>query len=334
MVTAGRLPKAGRISRFKKKAEVVSLHIHPAAKACMLLALLCLSALPSLGQTEKPDWLLFSQGQALAARHEYGEALSKYREALAENATFPEVEVAIGDVYRLEGELSLALKQYQKAYDLRRYFSISDSKYEVLYRLSDLYEERQQYNLMEESLLLVSTDDARFNPPKSSRLKDQVLANFFKADLTAVLKLYRFDTTFACLAHSKLGWFYYKTGRFDPAIEHLLYAVIINASQAIQALAGRDPEYQFDGVSQLLTDAAGRPDLTRYLQTSTIFSDMYYLAGALFQEGKPTHAQAIWRLLAASAISGKYQELSRRQIRSPWMEPYLVVPSKPLQDKE
>ncbi len=334
MVTVGEVPETGSIDKCEKKVEVVSLRTLQATWMSVVLILLYLPALQSFGQAEKPDWLLLSQGQALAAKHEYGEALSRYKEALARTAVFPEVELAIGDIYRLEGELGLALRQYLKAYDLRRYLTISDSKYDILYRLSDLYEEQQQYSRMEASLLSVSADDDKFNPPKTSRLKDQVLANFFRADLTAALRLYRFDTTFATRAHSKLGWFYYKTGRFDPAIEHLLYAVIINSSQAIRALADRDPDFQLAGVSELLAQAANNPDVAQYLTSSSLFSDMYYLAGSLFQSGKPTHASVIWRVLASKAISGKYQALSRRQLGSPWIEPYLAVPVKPLLGKE
>ena len=43
-------------------------------------------------------------------REEYGEALQQYKNAIASAGIFPEAEMAIGDVYREEGELDLAQK--------------------------------------------------------------------------------------------------------------------------------------------------------------------------------------------------------------------------------
>jgi tetratricopeptide (TPR) repeat protein len=299
--------------------------------AGLLLAMISVSA-PA--QDKKPYWLLFEEGQALASRHEYGEALTKFKEAIAAIGALPEAEMAIGDVYMIEGEMALAIGQYQKAYNLRNVLTIPDTKYDILYRLADAYQEEQQYNLMETSLLAISADDRSFNPPKGSRLKEQVLANFYKSNLDSVLKLYRFDTDFAQGAHSRLGWFYYKTGRFDPSIEHLLYAVILVAGDAIQTSAEKDPQYQFTSLPDLLATAAGASDLTQFFTGSTIFADLYYLAGSLFQSGKPGHAMSLWRALSSSSLAGKYRDLARRQIKSPWMEPYLLIPAKPLRAQE
>jgi tetratricopeptide (TPR) repeat protein len=296
----------------------------------MCAALLACLPLSSPAQAKKPHWLLYEEGQALAAKREYGEALTKYKEAIADIGVFPEAEMAIGDVYKIEGEMPLALRQYQKAYNFRNALNIPDTRYDILYRLAEVYLEQQQYNLMETTLLSISADDLSFNPPKGSRLKDQVLANFSKSNLDAVLRLYRFDNTFAEQAHSRLGWFYYKTGRFDPSIEHLLYAIILAAGDAIRAAAERDPQFQFDGLSDFLSLAVKTQDLRQYLSGSTVFADLYYLGGSLFQTGKPEHAVSLWKTVASSQLAGKYRDLARRQIKSPWMEPYLLIPLRPL----
>ena len=103
-----------------------------------VLVTLGLVGFPGFGQGQQrpASWLSFEEGNALVSQREFGKALEQYKNAIASAGTFPEAEMAIGDVYREEGELDLARKQYEKAYNMRSSFYIPDSKYDVLYKLT------------------------------------------------------------------------------------------------------------------------------------------------------------------------------------------------------
>ncbi len=275
-----------------------------------------------------PYWLLYDQGNAFMDAKEYGSALLKYQEAIAKAGVFPEAEIATGDIYREEGEIDLAIRHYIKAYNLRNSFYIPESKYDVLYKLSRIYEEQRFYRQMEDSLQTIVKDDKGFNQPATSHLKDQIESNYYTKGLDFVLRLYRFNNTFPEAAHSKLGWFYYKTGRFKNSVIHFLYSLIYKAGEASGHFASKDVDYQFTTLQDLLIFAESDKEVSLFINESDMYKDLYYLAGSVFSEGYPEHSSEIWKLLSGLRSAGKYSDLSRKQLKSPWIEPYLQMTTK------
>jgi hypothetical protein len=295
-----------------------------------IIALLILMAGFSVFAENSPNetWLLYEQGNAAIDRHEFGEALKLFQEAVAKAGIFPEAEVGIGDVYVEEGELDLAIGQYKKAYDLRKSFYISGRQYEVLFRLADIYEKKELYKLMEDTLQLVIQDDVRFGETPTYRMRSQIAKNYAEKGIDRVLFLYGFEDTIHAQAHSRLGLFYYRTGRYSPAIDHLLYSVIYRATRMKLFLFAKDAEYDFTTLADLISRIDAAPELRQYARDAGFFRDLYYLAGATFASGFPFNAKAVWNLIAGSKAAESYAELSRRQAKKPWLEPLLEVDRK------
>jgi len=274
------------------------------------------------------EWILYERANALAAQHEYGQALQLYKEAISASGIFPEAEIGVGDIFFEEGEFDLAKAQYEKAYSLRNGFRISEMQYEVLYKLADLYEARTMYKPMEDALLKIASDDRRFAAPESSRLRGQIEKNYFEKGLDHVLFLYQFDVAFAAEAHSRLGWFYYRSGRYSQAVQELLYALIYRTTEIDSFLHDRDVDYQFKTLADMLASVEASKSLSAYVTGSSFFRDLYYLAGSSYAGGYPNHATDIWKIVAASRLSGKYADLSARQLRRPWTEKVIGVDQK------
>jgi tetratricopeptide (TPR) repeat protein len=271
------------------------------------------------------SWFVYEQGNALFARGDFGQALKFYKDAIGIAGIFPEAEMGLGDVYLAEGEFNIARAQYEKAYNLRNAFYIADSKYDVLYRLAHLFENQELYKLMEDRLAAIVADDRHFTETPNSQMKTQIEKNYLQKGLDHVLELYSFSDAFAMNAHSKLGWFYYRSGRFSQAISQLLYSTISRVSQVNQYLREADIDYQFSTLQDMLAAVGQSPQLAGYVSSSDFFKDLYYLAGATFANGFPTHAIALWKLVAGQAGAGVYQEMSRKQLRKPATEPLLGV---------
>jgi tetratricopeptide (TPR) repeat protein len=288
-------------------------------------------ALSADGQDrQSQNWLLFEQGNAAMSTKEFGKALQYYKDAVSAAGIFPEAEMAIGDVYFEEGEFELAALQYQKAYNQRKGFYISDSQYDVLYRIARLYESQELYKLMEDELSMIVADDRHFVESATSRLRTQIEKNYLDKGLDHVLLLYRFEVSFAVKAHSKLGWFYYRTGRFSQSMSHLLYSVIYGVSEINAYLRERDINYEFASLQNVLTAVEKSSELQSFVDEIELYRDLYYLAGTTFAAGFPQHAMDLWGLVSRFRTSGTYQELARRQIKSPRIEPLLGSAGKPL----
>ncbi len=287
------------------------------------LSLTLLSAKAVTAQTPtQPYWVLLEQANAWLGKHEYGQALQAYKDALAAAGVLPEAEVAIGDIYRTEGEFALAEREYQKAYNQRNAFGVPDAKYDVLYKLAGLYEDEEQYRPMEDVLGQIVSDDPHFDPSAASIVRTQIERNYFDKGLDHVLMLYRFDNSPVVDAHSKLGWFYYRTGRFSQSIIHLLYSVIYRVSQISTYLNEQDVDVHFTNLQDLMGSIAANKEAKDYA-AGGLYQDLYYLAGSTFAQGRPEQATAIWRLMAANALAGDYRALSARQLKSPRVEPLL-----------
>jgi tetratricopeptide (TPR) repeat protein len=276
--------------------------------------------------TKTNAWVLYEQGNTFFSTREYGSALKKYQEAIAAFNPFPEAEMAIGDVYRQEGELDLAARQYRKAYELKNSFYILEMKYEDMYKLARVYEDQRGYKSFEDALKTILLDDKNYNQPSTSHLKEQVESNYYGKGLDFILKLYRFPEKFSVDAHATLGWYYYRSGNFTVSALHLIYSVVYKVSEASRYVLEKNTDFQFTTLGDFFHAIASDKIVVDYFEKSDIYKDLYYLAGSTFKAGYPAHARFIWQLLSKSALSGAYADLSTRQLKSPWIEPFLIQP--------
>jgi tetratricopeptide (TPR) repeat protein len=295
----------------------------------LVIALNAASALVGADAVADENWLLYERGNAALSQGEFGAALNLFKQAILKAGIFPEAEMQVGDIYMEEGEPDLAIAQYDKAYNERKSFMIPDMQYDVLYKAAKVCESLEQYNAMEDRLNLIVQDDRQFTESETFRMRSQIVKNFYDKGLDRVLVLYTLDQSFAAPAHATLGWFYYRTGRYDPSVSQLLYATIYRVSQMVRYLHDRDVDYVFTTVSDLLASVAKSKDLVAFARETDFYKDLYYLAGSGYATGAVQEARALWTALAASAEAGVYQELSKRQLKSPFLEPLLVLSAIP-----
>jgi tetratricopeptide (TPR) repeat protein len=291
----------------------------------VLAAAVLLSLVPSFvgADTLSQSWYTYEQGNAAFSRKEYGEALKFYKDAIGAAGIFPEAEMGLGDVYLAEGEFDLAKGEYEKAYSQKSAFYVPERKYELLYKMAHLFQEQELYKRMEDRLGEIVADDRHFAESATSKMRTQVERNYLTKGLDRVLELYTFSDPFALEAHSTLGWFYYRTGRYSQAVSHLLYATITRVSQVNQDLRDSDVDYQFSTLQAALAAVAADKELAAFVAGSDFFKDLYYLAGSAFANGYPEHAVTLWKLIAGQAAAGAWQVKARAQLKKPVTEPLI-----------
>jgi len=304
------------------------------SRFCTLATLILCLAVPqhSRAQSASPReqaWILYEQGKARQEdrdRPEPGEALYLYRQAIERAGPFPEAEMAIGEIYFREGALALAEEQFKKALASSPAFLIPEQTYLVRYRLADLYELQERYGDMERELLAIVVDQPQYGERSPRQLTDVILSTYLLRGLDQVFTLYRMnDSTFATAAHAKLGWMTYRNGRYDPSITHSLFALDIVVTEAVREIRRAVPDFAYSSLEEFARAAFGRPAVRTYLLESAFSEMLYYLATATHAGGRTLRAREIWRAIATfdPALAGRYAELSRRQLREPWVDPYL-----------
>jgi len=313
------------------------------ARGVLLLCLLLWAAPGLRAQVPEPagqpDWALVEEAKALIedpVEPRLGEALELLRRAIEQQAgTFPEAEMAVAEIYFREGALALAEERLLRALAAAQRLRVPEDRFAIRYRLAEIYERQERYYDMEETLLAITGEQAEFsNAPQAQRFQDAFLRAYRSRGLDQLLRLYRLEgAAFALRAHARLGWFHYRTGRFEPSsILHSLAALDIMVTESVRELRLVDPTFEFRSLGQFLEVGLRRPNIRSFLRDGGFFGVAYHLAASTWAAGQRAQARELWRLLAGlrlePSLLGDFGELSRRQLRSPWVEPLLNPSSR------
>jgi hypothetical protein len=273
--------------------------------------------------------------------------------AIGKLKDYPEAEYWIGEVYRIEGELTLALSQFRRAYAMRELLEDRGFGVTLQYKISDILKTRQEYNEMERALLSIIADldtlwvnseirenaaagDAGTAPVPYA----QASASFARSAMTRTLEnegvnrfleLYRYNNRIVEQAHRLLGFYYTVSGR-QSAQQHLMFAFLIQNTIIIEEVRRR----QFDNENYrnfVFTDLASLAEeinknalLLSYVNEVEYYKTVYYLGASLYRSGRITVARGFWSFLASQPQAGEWQSRAIIQLRSPQLEPIIEMP--------
>jgi Tetratricopeptide repeat len=279
---------------------------------------------PPPDPTAGPAWLLLDKGKNAFRDKKFGTALEFFRASIERGGETPEADMWIGRVFEEEGELDLAEDQYNRALANKGQFLIPDESVEILYDLARIYDNTNSWGKYEVTLKRIVTMDTQFTSATDEGTRQAMVRILENDGLDKLLLLYRLDDKKTQDAHSQLGTFDYRTGRYQDAILNLMFSALTIFSSVMERYASENPDWEFTSAADLFAQAKSNPDVSRYLAGSGVFHDLYYLANALYANGKPIRATAIWRLIVQWSPHDTWYRQAVGQIRNPTIEPLLV----------
>jgi tetratricopeptide (TPR) repeat protein len=275
---------------------------------------------------------------------------------------YPEAEYWIGEVYRVEGELPLALAQYRKAYSMcvGNPVAVENIGLSVTlqYKIAGIHDVRGDYiemirtyetiindldNLWVNSSQTANTNDSQTN----SVPYEKALASFERSAMTKTLtehginrflELYRYNNNTVEKAHRLLGYYYAVRGR--PSAEpHLMFAFLIQNSIIMEEVKRRYYDfsfttqtevrgYQIRSLSELTEIINGNALLLSYIEEVEYYKTAYYFSTSLYRNGKTSVARDIWEFLASVPQAGEWHNRALNQLRSPHFEPIIDIPNQ------
>jgi len=276
---------------------------------------------------------------------------------------YPEAEYWIGEVYRVEGELSLALSQYRRAYAMRANLEDSGFGITLQYKIAGILRTKTEYNEMERTLLSVITSfdtlwinasraaasnissGAALRQGEASIPYDQASASFARSAMTRTLEnegadrfleMYRYNNGIVEEAHRLLGFHYAVAGR-GSAQDHLMFAFLIQNTVIIEELMRREFDFRFSvqagtsqnqarNLSELSDKIMRNPLLVSYIDEVEYYKTAYYLAASLYRNGKETVARNLWNFLASVPSAGEWYSRAISQLRNPRFETIVEMP--------
>jgi len=262
------------------------------------------------------------KGSALQALEELGRLKS-----------YPEAEFWLGETYRAEGELSMAVNQYERALQDKRLLENPGLEVEILYKLVDIHRIRGNYQEMERRAREIIAGQSPTGVPRDIIWNTNSAGNLqIRAAMARILEneganrfllLYRDNNTITERAHRLLGFFYYATGRYIPASEHLMFAFLIQNTILIEELIRRDYDFTFTTLDNLMSLVRPRAEFQAFLEETEYYRTIHYFASALYATGKTRPSTQLWTFLAG--CPGEWGERARRN-PSPYIERPLEMP--------
>ena len=246
---------------------------------------------------------------------------------------YPEAEYWIAETYRAEGELALALRQYERALEKRDLLETPEFDVEILYQITNIHRLRREYQEMEKRAVEIIEGNDPSGVPRDSlwagRGSNQIRAAMARIleneGVGRFLSLYRHNNMVTEKAHRLLGFFYYASSRYMPAAEHLMFAFLIQNSVLIEEVKRREYDFNFTTLEDLMNHIRARPEIEAFLEETEYYRTAHYLSAALFASGKTKPASELWAFLAGSRDAGEWGERARRN-RTPIIDRAIEMP--------
>lgn len=254
---------------------------------CLFWLILIIPAIyaqdPGKEELNLPSWLLLEKGKAHYRQNDLGKSMFYFRLIQQREEDLPEAEMWLGRVYEAEGEIDLALLQYEKCLKQRERLRIEDDWIKVAYWLVDLYRIQSHYKKMEEYLKQIASADTFFYGERYRSI-EQGLMKFLNdpEGINQILYLYRVPYSFSISAHQQLGVYYYYTEDYYLSFRHLVYSFLSAFSLALNEIRQYDPDFQFSSLNQTFDFLFTYKALESFITENDIYKNLYYLAASWY----------------------------------------------------
>ena len=249
-----------------------------------------------------------------------GGSVNRALEELDRLKAYPEAEFWLGETFRAEGELSLALRQYQKAYDERKNLETPGFEIEILYRMVEIHRIRQEYRVMESLILDILRTPVNNLWATESFARAAMMRILENDGIDRFLILYRYNNPQLERAHRLFGLFCFADGRHTQAAEHLMFASLIQSTVLIEEIMRQEFDFTFSTLDSLMGATQRRPDLLSFMEEIEYFRTLYFLSVALQATGRSRTATQIWTFLSGREEAGLWRNHARSQLQSPFNE--------------
>ena len=245
---------------------------------------------------------------------------------------YPEAEYWLGEVYRAESEISLAFRQYARAWENRSLLENPEFDVEILYKMMEIHRLRREYQEMERKANEIIEEPGPLGLPRDALWENN--ASNTRAAMARVLEnegvdrfltLYRYNNAVTERAHRLLGFFCYSSNRYSLAAEHLMFAFLIQNTVLIEEAIRSNYDFTYSSLDELVDFARSKPALASYLEETDYYRTIYCLASALYAARKNRPAAQLWAFLAGRDDAGEWGARARRN-PSPFIDRAVEMP--------
>lgn len=226
---------------------------------------------------------------------------------LANLDAFPEADLLIGRVYRLEGEYALSQQYLLTAWQNARLLDIQDEQYLILYELAELCSLKGDMDGYEKNLLLVLKDSPDFN---NANLKGALLSRIRggKAeDMEKFFLLFRCNSYQSIKAYGLLSDYYSEVGERSKSLVMSALGVLTGFTKIYDTILSRDPEFVYNGVVSLFEKMEEYSDIGEWAEEERIWHDFNEFSMRVNAQGGKYFATSLLTILSKYAPAGYWR---------------------------
>lgn len=215
---------------------------------------------------------------------------------------YPESDFLSGKIYEAEGEYSLALEYYEKAWKNKIFLDIPDERFTLAYKMADLAFDMGNYGKREEYLLLVISEDPVFGTPDlaSPTLKAMIKTLESEKTTEKFFNLYRHSNYPSQKAYQDLAshYFYHSGKRLDRAMPVAVLSACIAFTLLCEALTQADFEFVYHDFGDVVIRAGKNVTLAQWARETHIWDSFVLLSSILIERGYSAQARSLLTVLS------------------------------------
>lgn len=220
---------------------------------------------------------------------------------------YPEVYKLMGDIYKMEGEYSLAEDFYQKAWDNNEVLDVPDEKYEILYLMADLSRLTGDYEKMEVRLLNIAGKDTIEKRTILLKSMTKLIKTDKPETLDKFFNMYRFDDFYSLNAYCQLADYYQSINEYEKALGFSALAVVTGFTKLENVMSKRNITYEYTNLSDFLDQVSNYYDLVNWGNSNNIWKSFDLLCELSSKAGAKTFSVDLLRVLARYSPSEYWQ---------------------------
>ena len=223
-------------------------------------------------------------------------SMKKLVSYISEKKAYPEADFICGKVYQFEGEYETAMKFYDAAVRNADFLDIPAEKYEILYQMACLAQQRNDSAGYEKYLLMILADDSLYY--KNTAFCNAVLRTISspseKEPLKKFFSLYRVDSPDYLRAYNLIAKYYLECGETQKSVTAMALSVLAAFSKIYNVVHLREPYGNYSEFEQLFIKTQDWEDIKQWLQNNAVWEIFVSFAALTEKSGYITFSEQLF----------------------------------------
>ncbi|MCR5437743.1 MAG: hypothetical protein K6E97_11840 [Treponema sp.] len=240
--------------------------------------------------------------------NKFNNSIEKLLKFIKEQESFPEAQILIGDVYKIEGEYDLAEQYYFDALKNSEVMDIPDQKYSVLYTLADISSLKNDKEQMEKRLLNIT---AIADPGRNKLIMKNMIQTIGRNTTEYMNKffvMYRSYDYYSLEAYCRLADYYLSIEQYEKALGYCALAVITGYSKAYSIIEKRNLAFEYKDIQKFLEEVQNYDDIVFWGSENKVWESFNLLSEISFKIGYDVFARNLLVILSKASPEKYWQQ--------------------------